>query len=68
MTISDPSSSPRFPGVWTHSKGGEYRIIGFGIIEATMEPSVIYESTTSGQVWIRPCSEFFDGRFKPEIK
>lgn len=67
MTIPDPSSQPRYPGIWAHSKGGRYRIIGFCIIEASMEPAVQYGSVDNATVWIRPCSEFFDGRFKWEL-
>jgi hypothetical protein len=67
VPIPDPSSRPLYPGIWTHSKGGEYRILGFGVIEQGVVPSVIYQSVKDGSVWIRPCSNFFDGRFKPEI-
>lgn len=66
--IADVSSQPRYPGLWTHSKGGEYRILGFGVIEQGAIPAVIYQSIKDGSVWIRPCANFFDGRFKPEIK
>jgi hypothetical protein len=40
-----------------------YQIIGFGIIEATETHAVIYKDINSSIVWIRPSSEFFDGRF-----
>ena len=47
-----------------HVKTGHYyEVLGFGIIEATLEPAVIYASTGSSMVWIRPIKEFFDGRF-----
>jgi hypothetical protein len=67
MTIRDPSSQEKYPHMWTHVKTGKnYVIISFGIIEKTMQPSVIYsEYTHRDQVWVRPCSEFFDGRFTP---
>ena len=63
MTIRDPGSQPPF-GYWEHQKTKEvYMIIGFGLIEKTLEPSVVYQSS-QGQIWIRPATEFFDGRFK----
>lgn len=63
MTLADPSSRPLF-GYWEHQKTKEvYTIIVFGNIEKTLEPSVVYQSS-KGRVWIRPATEFFDGRFK----
>jgi hypothetical protein len=43
-----------------------YKILKTAIIEATMTPAVVYEREdgTVG-VWIRPISEFLDGRFEP---
>lgn len=66
--MRDPSSEGRFPGTWKHRKGGSYVIEGFCIIEKTMQPAVIYTrfDEPSGCKWIRPCEEFFDGRFTPE--
>ncbi len=66
MTIRDPSSGDKYPGMWVHQKTQQnYVILGFGIIEKTMEPAVIYaEYSNRTHTWIRPCSEFFDGRFK----
>lgn len=51
---------------WLHRKTRHvYSILAFGIEEATMRPTVIYQraDAASGQVWTRPCEEFFDGRF-----
>lgn len=63
--IRDPSSQPK-GGWWIHRKTGHrYEIVTFALIEATLEPSVVYRSE-KGQVWIRPAHEFFDGRFKQE--
>ena len=51
---------------WKHvSTGGLYRIIGFAIQEADMQPVVIYRNA-GGTIWTRPCKEFFDGRFAQE--
>lgn len=65
MTVRDPSSQPK-GGWWIHKKtSNRYEIITFALIEATLEPSVVYRSE-KGQVWIRPAEEFFDGRFQQE--
>ena len=64
--IRDPSSQPK-GGWWIHKKTGHrYEIVTFALIEATLEPSVVYRSE-KGQVWIRPAEQFFDGRFQQEI-
>lgn len=63
--VRDPSSQPK-GGWWIHKKtSNRYEIITFALIEATLEPSVVYRSE-KGQVWIRPAHEFFDGRFQQE--
>ena len=45
-----------------HRKGGLYRVIGEGIWEPDRTLVVIYEDSR-GQVWVRPKTEFEDGRF-----
>lgn len=48
-----------------HRKGGLYRVLMRGPqvrIEATAELAVIYDDA-EGNVWVRPASEFDDGRF-----
>ena len=45
-----------------HRKGGEYRVIGFGTLEADRSEAVIYDDC-HGQIWIRARNEFYDGRF-----
>ncbi|MEP2639829.1 DUF1653 domain-containing protein [Roseobacter sp.] len=51
--------------IWQHKKtGGLYRIITPDArIEATLECAVVYESLADGAIWVRPKSEFYDGRF-----
>ena len=63
--ISDPSSQPRF-GYWEHKKGGRYELLGFGIREHDLVPIVFYQRTEVGStpIFVRPCVEFFDGRFR----
>ena len=53
---------------FVHRKSGYiYEVLGFGCEESTGRCLVIYRSTTStDKVWIRPASEFFDGRFQVE--
>lgn len=55
--------------IWVHEKTGKkYRIVGFGIMESTLRPVVSYgpASGPHGEVWVRTCEEFFDGRFRQE--
>jgi hypothetical protein len=51
------------PPTHRHRKGGLYRLIARGRIEATLEPCAIYVSVTDDLVWVRPETEFEDGRF-----
>jgi len=52
--------------------GKRYKILHFGIIEATHTPAVAYTPHTEEptmytfptEIWVRPCHEFFDGRFE----
>lgn len=47
-----------------HRKGGLYRVLNRAnvYIENGMVPAVIYDDL-EGRVWVRPASEFDDGRF-----
>jgi|TARA_R110002094_G_C4854997_1_gene207237 hypothetical protein len=53
---------------WTpthmHKKGGAYRYLNDGILEADRSAVVIYDDR-DGRVWVRPHDEFHDGRFSP---
>lgn len=50
---------------WKHRKGGLYFIEGFCVIEAGLVPAVMYRAFGGeGPIFIRPCAEFFDGRFQ----
>lgn len=51
------------PPTHRHRKGGLYRLIARGRIEATLEPCAIYASVKDDLVWVRPEAEFEDGRF-----
>jgi hypothetical protein len=52
--------------IWRHKKsGGLYKIVSRdAFLENSMVKAVVYESLWDGQVWVRPASEFFDGRFQ----
>ncbi len=59
---------------WQHYRGGLYKVISIGILEATLEPCVIYESinTPIGGPWIRTTSAWSeiiekDGINKPRF-
>lgn len=48
-----------------HKKtGGIYNIIGYGKLEKDATPVAIYEKLYEGHIWVRPTSEFEDGRFQ----
>lgn len=52
---------------WRHLKsGGEYAVKEHVLIEATLEPAVVYYKRFAppDETWCRPASEFFDGRFE----
>lgn len=62
--MSDLPKAPTQYGVYfTHRKGGVYKVIATGMIEATLTPCVIYQNMKGGAVWVRPYAEFNDGRF-----
>ena len=52
--------------IWQHKKtGGLYRIVERCCLrEADLEPMIVYESLFDAQAWVRPASEFMDGRFR----
>ncbi len=55
---------PRAGTRWGHLKRGTtYIVRGMCIIEATKDMGVIYQSEADGTTWVRPLSEFMDGRF-----
>ncbi len=57
-------NAPLKPGLYRHYKGGIYRLVAVGKLEASQEAVAIYHSAaiglTSGQGdwWVRPLSEF----------
>lgn len=52
--------------LYRHLKTGKhYRVeLGDVTIEATMERGVVYRGLSDGVAWVRPYSEFMDGRFE----
>ncbi len=63
-----PSPSPLARNGWTpthrHKKGGYYRLISYGTLEADRSSVCIYDDAV-GTVWVRSSEEFEDGRFTP---
>lgn len=59
------SGKPNESEIWQHRKsGGLYMIMSEeATLEKDLSKQVIYTSLFDGAVWIRPYSEFFDGRF-----
>lgn len=50
-------------GIWPtqryrHYRGGVYEVIGAAILEATLEPAVVYRSLETGISWVRPLADF----------
>lgn len=43
--------------------GGLYTLLFVGVLEKTLEKVAIYQDR-KGVIWVRPTSEFFDGRFE----
>jgi hypothetical protein len=51
---------------WKHRKtGGLYTVLyDDATREHDLEPVVVYRALKGGRIWVRPHSEFFDGRFE----
>jgi hypothetical protein len=48
-----------------HQKsGGKYELLMIAVMEADLTRACVYQSIDNGSLWVRPESEFFDGRFK----
>lgn len=60
------SAPPDTRELWRHKKtGGLYRVLAYGVLEWDMRNAVIYRLDGDvGVIWIRPESEFRDGRFE----
>jgi hypothetical protein len=41
---------------YKHYKGNLYKILGFAKHSETCEDMIIYQSTTTGDIWVRPRS------------
>lgn len=54
-----------YPGMEVkHARtGGDYIVVCTATIEANMVKAVVYRSSVVGTTWVRPLSEFCDGRF-----
>jgi hypothetical protein len=51
--------------IWRHKKtGGYYTHLYNGVLEADLSEVVVYRAHKDGTVWVRPASEFYDGRFE----
>ncbi len=65
------SAAPSVDGAvfWQHKKRGTlYRLLMRGTLQIEgpqdMAEVVVYQDVDDGRVWVRPASEFFDGRFE----
>lgn len=50
--------------VYQHKSGGLYRIVCEATDFPMQNPQVVYRNIETGECWVRPKSEFEDGRFK----
>lgn len=58
------AAAPVWAATHRHRKGGLYRLLQEGVYEPDRSPVAIYDDP-DGTVWVRPLSEFMDGRFTP---
>jgi len=56
--------TPQWHPTHRHKKGGLYRLLGHGVLEADRSRVAIYDDA-EGTVWVRSVVEFDDGRFTP---
>ncbi|MFD1159551.1 DUF1653 domain-containing protein [Roseovarius aestuarii] len=59
-----PAGGAGWQATHQHRKGGLYRVLGRGTLEADRSDVVIYQDV-QGKIWVRAVTEFEDGRFKP---
>lgn len=64
MPLNDPQPQPFAPGTQLrHYKGGRYTVVGTCLIEATLQPGVLYkplQGDSQNVLWMRPLAEFHD--------
>jgi hypothetical protein len=62
LTVYEPAPFP--PGTTLrHYKGGHYTVVGFCLIEATLQTGVLYKPLQGDMqdvVWLRPLAELAD--------
>lgn len=51
---------PHKTGLYQHLNGEEYRVLHLAKDAATQEEMVVYQSTSTGEVWVRPAQTFFE--------
>lgn len=52
------AEAPRPGEVWRHYKGGYYAIVAAAVIEATLEPAVVYMSLKYETTWVRTLTDW----------
>lgn len=64
-TTTPVFGQPQWHPTHRHKKGGGYRLLGFGVLEADRTSVAIYDDI-DGTVWVRDAAEFNDrDRFAP---
>lgn len=65
ITDLEQQLKPAKPKLYRHIKtGGIYEFIADAEMESNLEDVVVYQSVEHKTVWVRPSSEFYDGRFE----
>lgn len=49
--------------VWRHRNGDLYIVVNHGFVETDVYPCIVYRLDGHSTCWVRPASEFLDGRF-----
>lgn len=52
-----PDSAPKTGQTYRHFKGGQYSIVGTGLLESNLEPVVIYMNAER-LIWVRTLENF----------
>jgi hypothetical protein len=61
--VVDAGPLPKIGSRWRHRKGALYEVVSNARLEGTLEAVVVYRDEAVGMTWVRPLSEFIDGRF-----
>lgn len=61
LRLVSEAGAPSIGSTWTHKSGSTYRVVAIALDESSLGRLVVYRG--DGLTWVRPLSEFTDGRF-----